>query len=77
MALISSGERTGASARQASSNSPHDALAEAACTMETFHHLMNGGRRFHNDAERPEELFDLYTKMTAHAPKPKKGKKAA
>lgn len=39
------------------------------------------GRRFRNDTERLEKLFDLYTKMTANAaPKgkaPKKGKKAA
>lgn len=38
------------------------------------------GRRFKNDTERLEKLFDLYTKMTADAakvaPKPKKGKKA-
>ena len=25
------------------------------------------GRRFKNDTERPEKLFDLYTKMTALA----------
>ena len=35
------------------------------------------GRRFRNDTERLEKLFDLYTKMTADAPKAKKGKKAA
>jgi hypothetical protein len=39
------------------------------------------GRRFRNDTERLEKLFDLYTKMTTHAaPKgktPKKGKQAA
>ena len=39
------------------------------------------GRRFRNDTERLEKLFDLYTKMTANvAPKggaAKKGKKAA
>ena len=35
------------------------------------------GRRFRNDTERLEKLFDLYTKMTANQPKPKKGKKAA
>lgn len=39
------------------------------------------GRRFRNDTERLEKLFDLYTKMTANAaPKgkaPKKGKQAA
>ncbi|WP_375393060.1 class I SAM-dependent DNA methyltransferase [uncultured Sphingomonas sp.] len=35
------------------------------------------GRRFRNDTERLEKLFDLYTKMTAKAPKPAKGKKAA
>lgn len=38
------------------------------------------GRRFKNDTERLEKLFDLYTKMTANAaktaPKAKKGKKA-
>ncbi|MGC9237761.1 MAG: class I SAM-dependent DNA methyltransferase [Thiomonas sp.] len=32
------------------------------------------GRRFKNDTERLEKLFDLYTKMTASAP-PTKGKK--
>lgn len=35
------------------------------------------GRRFRNDTERLEKLFDLYIKMTANQPKPKKGKKAA
>lgn len=35
------------------------------------------GRRFRNDTERLEKLFDLYTKMTANAPKPTKRKKAA
>jgi hypothetical protein len=35
------------------------------------------GRRFRNDTERLEKLFDLYSKMTADAPKAKKGKKAA
>jgi hypothetical protein len=35
------------------------------------------GRRFRNDTERLAKLFDLYTKMTANAPKPTKGKKAA
>lgn len=39
------------------------------------------GRRFRNDTERLEKLFDLYTRMTANAaPKgkpPKKGKQAA
>lgn len=38
------------------------------------------GRRFKNDTERLEKLFDLYTKMTAGAakasPKPKRDKKA-
>ena len=35
------------------------------------------GRRFKNDTERLEKLFDLYTKMTADAPPPKgKGRKA-
>lgn len=38
------------------------------------------GRRFKNDTERLEKLFDLYTKMTAEVAiavsKPKKGKKA-
>ena len=39
------------------------------------------GRRFRNDTERLEKLFDLYTKMTAETAAkgkaPKKGKKAA
>ena len=30
------------------------------------------GRRFRNDTERLEKLFDLYTKMTAAQGKPKK-----
>ena len=34
------------------------------------------GRRFKNDTERLEKLFDLYTKMTAAAP-PAKGKRRA
>jgi hypothetical protein len=32
------------------------------------------GRRFRNDTERLEKLFDLYTKMTANLAQPKKGK---
>jgi hypothetical protein len=32
------------------------------------------GRRFKNDTERLEKLFDLYTKMTASQAKPNKGK---
>jgi hypothetical protein len=32
------------------------------------------GRKFRNDTERLEKLFDLYTKMTAGNAKPKKGK---
>ena len=34
------------------------------------------GRRFRNDTERLEKLFELYTKMTANAPAKPKGKKA-
>lgn len=30
------------------------------------------GRRFRNDTERLEKLFEMYTKMTANQPKPKK-----
>jgi hypothetical protein len=33
------------------------------------------GRRFKNDTERLEKLFDLYTKMTAGQAKPKTGKR--
>lgn len=33
------------------------------------------GRRFKNDTERLEKLFELYTKMTAHAPAAKKAAK--
>ena len=32
------------------------------------------GRRFRNDTERLEKLFEMYTKMTAAAPAPKKSK---
>jgi len=35
------------------------------------------GRRFKNDTERLEKLFDLYTEMTASAAKPMPAKKAA
>ena len=35
------------------------------------------GRRFRNDTERLEKLFEMYTKITANQPTPKKGKKAA
>ena len=35
------------------------------------------GRRFKNDTERLEKLFELYTKMTAAAPKAPPAKKAA
>ncbi len=34
------------------------------------------GRRFKNDTERLEKLFELYTKMTADTGVKKKGKKA-
>jgi hypothetical protein len=43
---------------------------------------MDLGRRFKNDTERLEQLFELYTQMTAKAPaakkaaKPAKGRKA-
>ncbi|MGB7711694.1 MAG: hypothetical protein WBL95_19515 [Microcoleus sp.] len=33
------------------------------------------GRRFKNDTERLEKLFELYTKMTAQQPLPKKSAK--
>lgn len=33
------------------------------------------GRKFKNDTERLEKLFDLYTKMTAGKAKPNKGKR--
>ena len=33
------------------------------------------GRRFKNDTERLEKLFELYTKMTASAPAAKKAAK--
>ena len=35
------------------------------------------GRRFKNDTERLEKLFDLYTKMTASATPAKKQKEKA
>ncbi len=35
------------------------------------------GRRFRNDTERLERLFDLYTKMTAANAKPPGGRKAS
>ncbi|GGB42520.1 hypothetical protein GCM10011505_24870 [Tistrella bauzanensis] len=35
------------------------------------------GRRFRNDTERLEKLFDLYTKMTADTPRPKKKTKGS
>jgi hypothetical protein len=34
------------------------------------------GRRFKNDTERLEKLFEMYTKMTADIGVKKKGKKA-
>ena len=34
------------------------------------------GRRFKNDTERLEKLFEMYTKMTADTGVKKKGKKA-
>ncbi|WP_363318891.1 type IIL restriction-modification enzyme MmeI [Microcoleus sp. CAWBG51] len=33
------------------------------------------GRRFKNDTERLEKLFELYTKMTSQQPLPKKSAK--
>ena len=35
------------------------------------------GRRFRNDTERLEKLFEMYTRMTANQPTPKKRNKAA
>jgi hypothetical protein len=35
------------------------------------------GRRFKNDTERLEKLFELYTKMTASAGQPRKRKMEA
>lgn len=35
------------------------------------------GRRFRNDTERLEKLFDMYTQMTADSPKTAKARKAA
>jgi hypothetical protein len=33
------------------------------------------GRTFRNDTERLEKLFDMYTKMTARAPRPTSGRR--
>jgi hypothetical protein len=33
------------------------------------------GRRFRNDTERLEKLFDMYTQMTGGAPRPTSGRR--
>ncbi len=53
-------------------------------TLESFKHERNDevleriyiGRRFKNNTERLEKLFDLYTKMTATTAKTKPAMKA-
>jgi hypothetical protein len=45
---------------------PHDLRAAHECNDEVVERMYIG-RRFRNDTERLEKLFDLYTKMTASA----------
>ncbi len=54
-------------------NMPADLRAAHDCNDEVLERIYIG-RRFKNDTERLEKLFDLYTKMTAAAA-PAKGKK--
>jgi hypothetical protein len=54
---------------------PADLRAAHDCNDETLERIYIG-RRFKNDTERLEKLFELYTKMTAHAPAAKKAAKA-
>jgi len=50
---------------------PADLRAAHECNDETLERIYLG-RRFKNDTERLEKLFELYTKMTAQAPAAKK-----
>lgn len=52
---------------------PHDLRRAHARNDEVLERIYIG-RKFKNDTERLEKLFDLYTKMTAGKAKPKKGK---
>jgi hypothetical protein len=53
---------------------PADLRSAHECNDETLERIYIG-RRFKNDTERLEELFDLYTKMTANVPAKKAAKK--
>lgn len=57
-------------------NMPADLREAHECNDETLERIYIG-RRFRNDTERLEKLFDLYTKMTAGQKKPRKTKKGA
>ncbi len=52
-------------------NMPDDLLRAHERNDEVLERIYIG-RRFRNDTERLEKLFDLYTKMTAGQGKPKK-----
>ena len=55
---------------------PNDLRRAHEANDETLERIYIG-RRFKNDTERLEKLFEMYTKMTAGAPKAKAGKRAA
>jgi hypothetical protein len=55
---------------------PADLRAAHDCNDEVLERIYIG-RRFKNDTERLEKLFDLYTKMTAEAARGRPAKKAA
>ena len=55
---------------------PADLRAAHDANDETLERIYIG-RRFRNDTERLEKLFDMYSRMTADRPAAKKGKKAA
>lgn len=54
-------------------NMPDDLCREHEKNDEVLERIFIG-RKFKNDTERLEKLFDLYTKMTAGQTKPRKGK---
>jgi len=54
----------------------HDSAPQTLreCNDEVLEHIYIG-RRFKNDTERSEKLFEMYTKMTSQQPPPKKSTK--
>jgi hypothetical protein len=57
-------------------NMPDDLRSAHECNDETLERIYIG-RRFRNDTERLEKLFDLYNKMTAEKVPKKSARKGA